>query len=116
MEQQFMNSLFETRILLSPFLVIYRVYRQCRIPRSSQSQMIDEVIGPNLINPRNTRNFNAFVQLLFHILPFRLMIIAWPNRDPIISALRLMFGAMSQNRPIDAASLSTVCESDVPDG
>jgi hypothetical protein len=32
MKQQFMNSLFETRILLSRILVIDRVYRQCRIP------------------------------------------------------------------------------------
>jgi hypothetical protein len=44
------------------------------------------------------------------------MIVAWPNPDPIISALRLMFVAMSQNRPIDAVSLSTVCEPYVRDG
>jgi hypothetical protein len=44
------------------------------------------------------------------------MIVAWPNRNPIISELRLMFVAMSQNRPIDAVSLSTVCEPDVLDG
>jgi hypothetical protein len=44
------------------------------------------------------------------------MIIAWLNRDPIISALRLMFVAMSQNRTIDAVSLSAVCEPDVLDG
>jgi hypothetical protein len=78
--------------------------------------MTDEVIGPGLINPRNTYYVNAFVQLLFHILPLRLMIVAWPNRDPIISALRLMFVAMSQNRPTDAVSLSTVYEPDVLDG
>jgi hypothetical protein len=45
-----------------------------------------------------------------------LMIVAWPNRDSIISALRLMFVAMSQNRPIDAVSLSTACQPDVLDG
>jgi hypothetical protein len=78
--------------------------------------MIDEVTGPGLINARNTCYVNAFVQLLFHILPLWLMIVAWPNRDPIISALRLMFVAMSQNRPVDAVSLSTVCEPDVLDG
>jgi hypothetical protein len=44
------------------------------------------------------------------------MIVAWPNRDPIISALHLMFVAMSQNRPIDAVSLSTVCVPGVLDG
>jgi hypothetical protein len=43
------------------------------------------------------------------------MLVAWPNRDPIISALRLMFVAMSQNRPIDAVSLSTLCQPDVLD-
>jgi hypothetical protein len=95
MKQQFVNPLFETRILLSRFLVIYRVYHQGRIPKSLQSQMIDEVIGPGLINPRNTCCVNAFVQLLFHILHLRLMIVAWPYRDPMISALRLMFVAMS---------------------
>jgi hypothetical protein len=100
---------------LSRFPVIYRVYRQCRIPRSLQSQMIDEVIGPGLINPRNPCYVNALVQLLFHILPLKLMIVAWCNRNPIISTLRLMFVAMSQNRPIDAVSLSTVCEPDVLD-
>jgi hypothetical protein len=100
-----MNSLFETRISLSQFLVIYRLYHQCRIPRSLQSRMINELIGPNLINPGNTCYVNAFVQLDIHILPLRLMIVAWSNRDPIISALRLMFVAMSQNRLIDVVTL-----------
>jgi hypothetical protein len=116
MKQQFMNSLCETRILLSRFLVIYRVYRQCRIPRSLQSRMIDEVIGPAFINPRNTCYVHAFLQLLFYIPSLRLLVIASPNRDLVISALHLMFAAMSQNRPIDAVSLSTVCEPDVLDG
>jgi uncharacterized UBP type Zn finger protein len=43
------------------------------------------------------------------------MIVAWPNRDLILSALHLMSVAMSQNRPIDAVLLSTVCEPDVLD-
>jgi hypothetical protein len=72
-------------------------------------------MGPGLINPRNTCHINASVQLLFHILPLRLIIVAWPNRDPIIPALRLMFVAMSQNRPINIVSLSIVCEPDVLD-
>jgi hypothetical protein len=75
MKQQFMNSLFETRILLSRFLAIYRVYRQYRIPRSLQSQIIDEVIVPGLINSRNTCYVNVFGQLFIHILPLRLMIV-----------------------------------------
>jgi hypothetical protein len=61
MKQQFMNSLFETRILFSRFLVIDRVYRQYRILRSLQSQMIDEVIEADLINPRNTCSVHAFI-------------------------------------------------------
>jgi hypothetical protein len=81
MKQQFMNSLFETWILLSRFLVIYRIYRQWRIPRSLQSQMVDEVIGPGLINPRNICYVNAFVQLFFHILPLRLIIVLAQSRS-----------------------------------
>jgi hypothetical protein len=78
--------------------------------------MIDEAIRPGLINPWDACNVNAFMQLLFHILPLRLLIVAWSNRDLIMAALHLMVVAMSQNRLIDAVSLSIVCESDVFDG
>jgi hypothetical protein len=116
MKRPFVNSLFETRVLLSQFLVTYRVYWQYHIRQSSQSHMINEVIRPGLVNPRDARYVHAFMQLLFHILRLRLLIVAWPNRDPIISALHLMFVAMSQDRLIDAVPLSTVCEPDVFDG
>jgi hypothetical protein len=56
------------------------------------------------------------MQLLFHILPLGLWIVAWPNRDLRISALHLMFVAMSQDRLINTVTLSTVCEPDVFDG
>jgi hypothetical protein len=56
------------------------------------------------------------MQLLYHILPLRLLIVAWPNRDFSISALHLMFVAMSQDWLINAVSLSTVCEPGVFDG
>jgi hypothetical protein len=77
--------------------------------------MIDEAIRPILVNPRDTCYINAFTQLLFHILPLMLLIVVWPNRDLIISAVHLMFVAMSQDRGIDAISLSTVCQPDVFD-
>jgi hypothetical protein len=77
--------------------------------------MIDEVIGPRLINPSDASYVNAFMQLLFYILPRRLLIVAWPNQELIISALHLMFVAMSQDRLIDAVSLSTVSEPGVFD-
>jgi hypothetical protein len=78
--------------------------------------MIDEVIRPGLISPRDACYVHAFMQLLFHILPLRLLIVAWPNRALIISALHLMFITMSQDRLIDAVSLSIACEPDVFDG
>jgi hypothetical protein len=67
------------------------------------------IIRPGLVNPRDARYVNSFRQFLSHILPLRLLIVAWPNRDLIISALHLMFVAISQDRLIDAVSLSTVC-------
>jgi hypothetical protein len=78
--------------------------------------MIDEIIRPGLINPRDANYVDAFMLLLFHILPLRLLIVAWSNRDLIISALHLMFVAMSQDRLIDDVSLSTGYEPDVFDG
>jgi hypothetical protein len=77
--------------------------------------MIDEVIKPGLVDTRDTCYVNAFMQLFFHILPLRLLIVAWPSRNLIISALYLMFVAMSQDRLIDDVSLSTVSEPDVFD-
>jgi hypothetical protein len=44
------------------------------------------------------------------------LIVTSPNQDLIISALHLMFVIMSQNRLIDAVSLSTVCGPDVFNG
>jgi hypothetical protein len=78
--------------------------------------MIDEVIRPGFVNPRDVCYGNVLMQLLFHLLPQKLLIVAWPNRDLIISALHLMFVALAQDRPIDAVSLSTVCEPGVFDG
>jgi hypothetical protein len=77
--------------------------------------MIDEVISPGLINPKDTYYVDDFMQSLFHIVPLRLLIVAWPNQDQIISALHLVFVAMSQDRFIDAVSLSTVCEPEIFD-
>jgi hypothetical protein len=64
--------------------------------------MIDEIIRPGLINPRDACYVDAFIQLLFHILPLRLLIIVLP----IISALCLMLVATSQDRLIDDVSLT----------
>jgi hypothetical protein len=68
--------------------------------------VIDAAIKPSFINPRDICYVKAFMQLFFHVLPLKLLIVAWPNRDRIISALHLMFVAMSQDRLIDAVSLS----------
>jgi hypothetical protein len=78
--------------------------------------VIDAAIKLSFINLRDICYVKAFMQLFFHVLPLKLLIVAWPNRDRIISTLRLMFVAMSQDRLVDAVSLSTVCEPDVFDG
>jgi hypothetical protein len=92
-------------------VVTYRVDRQYHIPQSSQSHLIDEIIEPALVNPGDTWYVNAFVPLLFYILPLRLLIGVWPNRDPIVCGLRLV----SSDLLTDAVSLSMVCEPDVVD-
>jgi hypothetical protein len=78
--------------------------------------LINEVIRPGLINLRDACYVNVFMELLFYILSLRLLIVAWSNRDLIISALHMVSVAMSQDRFIDAVSLSTVYGPDVFDG
>jgi hypothetical protein len=68
------------------------------------------------LNPRDACDVHAYMQILFNILPLRLLMVAWPSQDQIISALHLISVAMSQNRLIDGVSLSTVCEPDAFDG
>jgi hypothetical protein len=96
--------------------VAYRVYCEYHICQLSQSRVIDEVMRLGLINPRDACSVNALTQFLFDILPLRLLIVAWPNRDLNISALHWMFVTMFQDRPVDAVSLSTVSQPDVFDG
>jgi hypothetical protein len=96
--------------------VACRVYRQCHVRQSPQSHMINEVIRYGLVNLGDAYYVHALMRLLFHIIPLRLLIVTWSNRDRIISTLHLMFVAMSQDRLIDAVSLSTVCEPDLFDG
>jgi hypothetical protein len=96
--------------------VTYRAYRQYHIHQSSQSDIIGAVIRPGFSNPMDACYVNSFMQLLFRIPPLRLLIVAWSNRDLTISALYLMFIAISQDRFIDVGSLSSVCEPTVFDG
>jgi hypothetical protein len=77
--------------------------------------MIREVIAPGLFNPFHSCYINAFVQVLFHILPLKLMILAWPNADQTVSKVHLLFAGMSQQLVTNAVSLSTVCEPDLCD-
>jgi hypothetical protein len=52
------RSLFESRIFIVRFLVLYR---QVTRPDSlTQSQMIEDVIGPGLANTSYLRYINAF--------------------------------------------------------
>jgi hypothetical protein len=112
----FMYSLTETRILLTRFLVLYRACQEIPIPLSiRQDQMIREVIAPGLFNPSHTCYINASVQVLFHIIPLKLMILAWPNADQTVSKVRLLFDGMSQQLVTNAISLSTICEPDLHD-
>jgi hypothetical protein len=102
----FMYSLAETCILLARFLVLYRAYQQIPIPLSiPQDQMIRDVIAPGLFNPSHTCHINAFVQVLFHIIPLKVMILAWPNADQTVSKVRLLSASMSPHDVTDAVSL-----------
>jgi hypothetical protein len=107
----FMHSLLETRLSLSQVLGLYRFNRKLQLPEAIfENEIMPDLIDPGLLNRSHRCDINAFVQTLFHILPLRLMILAWPNDDPIVSKLRLLFAQMSGREVTSAASLSRICE------
>jgi hypothetical protein len=111
----FMHSLFESRILLSRFLVLCRAYRYITIPQSiPQDQMIRQVIALGFCNPLHTCSISAFVHVLFHIIPLK-HILAWPNCDQTVSKIRVLFARMSQHHVTNAVSISTICKHDFRD-
>jgi hypothetical protein len=75
--------------------------------------MIDDVIGPGLRNPDQFCYINAWVQTLFHILPLRLLVVGWPNGEPIITKLRAVFVVMAQGKMRSAVSMEQICEEHV---
>jgi hypothetical protein len=107
----FVHLLFETRVRLSRFLVLYRFHRTFQAPEAAfENQIMRDLIGPGLLNGSYRCYINAFVQKLFHILPLRLLILAWPYDDPIICELRLLFAEMSNHERTSAIFLSRICE------
>jgi hypothetical protein len=77
--------------------------------------MIREVIAQGLFNPSPICDINAFVQVLFHIIPLKFMILAWPNCDQTVSKIRVLLARMSQHHITNAVPLLTICESDLHD-
>jgi hypothetical protein len=75
--------------------------------------MIREVTAPGLFNPSHAWDINAFVQVLFHIVSLKLMILVWPNADQTVSKVRLLFASVPQHHVNHAVSLSTICETDL---
>jgi hypothetical protein len=76
-------------------------------------QMISQFIGPGLINRAHICCINAFVQVLFHILPLRYLILAWPNRHPTVEKLYNLFVTMSNHQLGNAISPSTIDDPDI---
>jgi ubiquitin C-terminal hydrolase len=112
----FMELLLGTQILFSRFLVLHRIQPQIEtILAMRPSTLPEEVFGSGIMNPSHPCYINAFVQVLFYILPLRLLVLAWPNSDPIVCALGQLFTGMSERHRVNAIALSRVCEPDVDD-
>jgi hypothetical protein len=106
-----MYWLLGTRMVLPRFLVLYRFNRKLQLPEATfENEIMPYLIGPGLLNRSHLCWINAFVQRVFHILALRLIILAWPNDDPIGTELRLLFARISRCEVTSAASLSLICE------
>jgi hypothetical protein len=107
----FTQSLEESRLLLARFIVLYRMHSQKQLHGPfSQFDMIHQVIGPGLRNLGHACYITAFLPVLFHMPPLRLLILAWPNSDPIVGKLRGVFAHMGKRELTNAISLEEICE------
>jgi hypothetical protein len=99
---------FETmKVYLTRFLVLYRVKHLIPYPQTVlPTELIHQFIGPGLINRSHTCYINAFVQMLFHILPIRYLILALPDYDPVASKIRSIFVCMSRHQLTTTVSLT----------
>jgi hypothetical protein len=83
-----------------------------------QSQLIQQVVEPGLINQSDASYVDAFAQMLFHILLLRFLILAWPNDDPRVFELHVPFIDIFLDELTIAVSLCGMrepCELDAKD-
>jgi ubiquitin C-terminal hydrolase len=76
-ENIFTQSVEESPISVARFPLLDRVHSQMQLHDPfSQFDVIHQVIGRGLRNPGHACYINAFLQVLFHILRLRLLILA----------------------------------------
>jgi hypothetical protein len=76
---------------------------------------MEGILGPPLNGPREaTTPTIPVIYLMFHILPLRLLITSWPNTNPALSEMAILFNDMAESRPITEA-LGQLADPDLPD-
>jgi hypothetical protein len=101
-------------VLCARMLVAWRCRREqvqmaAKIAGDSAVQ-VQTIIGTGLLNTANNCYLNAVIQVLFHLLPVRNLIMSWPGENSVAAQLRLVFMNLSRARLICPAFMSGVCE------
>jgi hypothetical protein len=106
-----MRACHVDRILLTRLLLLWKSKRDIRsVPPERLSDEDQLIIGGGLLNTANDCYIDAFLQIVFHILPFRLLIMRWNTSERIVLQLQSVFRGLTRKDLISAGFLRDVLE------
>jgi hypothetical protein len=79
-------------------------------PSISHAELIDDLIGPGPVNLSFLCYISAFIQILFHGLAWRRLILAWPTLSRAAARVRVLLGKICKGKMTDAVTLCDVWE------
>jgi hypothetical protein len=110
-QHDLMRACHVDQTLLIRLLLLRKSKKDIRsVPSEPLSDDDQLIIGGGLLNIANDCYINAFVQIVFHILPFRLLIMRWNTSERIVLQLQLVFRELARKNLISARFLRDVSE------
>jgi hypothetical protein len=89
-------------VLIKP-LLLWKSKRDIHsVPPGPLSDKDQLIIGRGLLNTANDCYINAFLQIVFHVLPFRVLIMRWKTSERIVVQLQLVFRELTRKNLISA--------------
>jgi hypothetical protein len=103
---------FRTQVLFSRILAVWRWAKQNEGSNALNCQYHLIKNSPRLLNTQNNCYVNAFLQLLFHIIPMQMLVLAGPGFQPSFGALQRIFQNMTAGRPVTPLEILQSCKTE----